>query len=443
MTDLLTPQLNIRSSVPEWLQARRLTGRAGWNNGSLPTRKHEDWKYTSLMPLQQDFSPAPVHEACGSDLALELPEPNGNRLVFVNGYWQEELSMLEADSAWELVRFSEASQEQAALIAEHLGSTMAGSTPLFSMLNDAVLSEGVLIRIRANRKTQQPVQLVWHNTNAEGCFITNQRLLVLAEANSEAVLVEHFSGSASAFTNGVSEIILSPGAQLNHSRLHLETGKAMHIGGLHARLERDSMLNSFHLALGGKLKRIDLAINHLGSGAHCQLDGIYLLREQEHVDYHSCIEHAVPLCTTDQNFRGIIGDKARAVFNGRIHIHPNAQKTCAQLNNRNLLTSTHAEVNTKPELEIYADDVQCAHGATVAQLDPGMLHYLQTRGIPADEAMVLLSYGFINSLIESHAIESLRHFLKRHLKDYFGSIGEASAGFAQAAALTRHIESEQ
>jgi Fe-S cluster assembly protein SufD len=185
----------------------------------------------------------------------------------------------------------------------------------------------------------------------------------------------------------------------------------MHIGGVHARLDRDSLLDSFHLALGSELKRIDLAVEYTGPGAHCDLNGIYLLRGSEHVDYHSTIEHAVPHCTTDEVFRGIIGDEARAVFNGRIHIHPDAQKTRAELSNKNLLTSASAEINTKPELEIYADDVQCAHGATVAQLDEGMLHYLRTRGVGRDEAEVMLSYGFINELVEALDNEALKDFL--------------------------------
>lgn len=437
MTDLLSPQLNLETEVPDWLQARRLAGRATWDNSSLPTRKTEDWKYTSLFPLQQDFTAAPVSDASATELGLDLPELSGSRLVFVNGHWREDLSTLTSDAALEVVRFSEADDEQSALISEHLGTTVPSAKHLFAMLNDAALTDGVFLRVRANSKAQHPVQLVWHNSHSENTFISNQRLLVLAEHHSEASLVEHFSGSDNAFTNGVTELVLGPGARLNHSRLHLESPQALHIGGLHARLDRDATLESFHLALGGKLKRIDIVINHEGAGAHCQLDGIYLLRGNEHVDYHTCIEHAVPHCTTDETFRGIIGDKARAVFNGRIHIHPDAQKTRAELSNKNLLTSASAEVNTKPELEIYADDVQCAHGATVAQLDDAMLHYLRTRGIPEEEALVLLSYGFINALVETQALDSLRDYLKPLLADYFGATAGAAA--EQGANLTRHI----
>ena len=165
------------------------------------------------------------------------------------------------------------------------------------------------------------------------------------------------------------------------TRLHLEEGAAMHIGGVYAHLDANATLEGFNLAFGSALKRVDIAVQHRGAGAHCNLSGIYLPRGSEHVDYHTCVEHMVPHCTTDEVFRGIVADKARAVFNGRIHIHPDAQKTRAELSNKNLLTSAAAEVDTKPELEIYADDVQCAHGATVAQLDETSLHYLRSRGM--------------------------------------------------------------
>jgi Fe-S cluster assembly protein SufD len=198
---------------------------------------------------------------------------------------------------------------------------------------------------------------------------------------------------------------------------------------VHARLDRDATLESFHLAFGSVLKRLDLVVNHAGPGAYVSLNGVYLPRAEEHIDYHTCIEHAVPHCNSDEVFRGIIADKATAVFNGRIHIHPDAQKTRAELSNRNLLTSTEAQVNSKPELEIYADDVQCAHGATVAQLDELAMHYLRTRGVSRDEAEVMLSFGFINELIEGLALKSLRDYLRPLL----------ASRFARDPSLMRHL----
>ena len=170
-------------------------------------------------------------------------------------------------------------------------------------------------------------------------------------------------------------------------------------------------------------------VNHAGPGAYAALNGVYLPRGDEHIDYHSTIEHAVPHCQTDEVFRGIIADRATAVFNGRIHIHPDAQKTRAELSNKNLLTSAEAQINSKPELEIYADDVQCAHGATVAQLDELAMHYLRTRGVSRAEAEVMLSFGFINELIEALELESLRAYLRPLL----------ALRFARDSELSRHL----
>ena len=287
------------------------------------------------------------------------------------------------------------------------------------------------LHIDAETDVTEPLHLIWLTSTRQTAFTVNQRLLVLSGANSRANVIEHFdcAGNGTAFTNGITELLLEDGATLYHHRLHLEEAGAMHIGGVHARLAKDSTLKSFHLALGSELKRIDVVINHEGPGAHCGVNGVYLLRKEEHVDYHTCIEHASPHCTTDEVFRGIIGDSASAVFNGRIHIHPDAQKTRAELSNRNLLTSAQAEVNTKPELEIYADDVQCAHGTTIAQLDPEMMHYLQTRGVSREEAEIMLSYGFINEVIDSIALESLRDYLRPLLVKRF----------SRDHKLTRHL----
>lgn len=405
MPDLIRGLL-VENDAPAWLQARREQGLARWRESRKPTRKTEAWKYTSLGALERDFSAAgPVNT-----FNAELPDLGGARLVFVDGYLQGDLP--ELPEGVNLVRFADAAEQQAEQIRQHLGSAVAAEKHLFANLNDATLSDGLFLHITANAELTAPLHIVHVTSDREPAFTVNQRLLVVLEDNASARVIEHFTGdSPAAFTNGITEFILGSGSRLNHARLHLESGGAMHIGGVHANLGRDSHLESFHLALGSELKRVDLVVNHLGEGAHCDLDGIYLLRNREHVDYHTCIEHAVPHCTSDETFRGIIGDEASAVFNGRIHIHPHAQKTRAELSNKNLLTSASAEINTKPELEIYADDVQCAHGATVAQLDEGMLHYLRTRGVGRKEAEVMLSYGFINELVDALDNEALRDFL--------------------------------
>ena len=420
--------------APHWLQTLQARGQERWRATAMPTRRNEHWKYTSLGVLQEDYRLVGDQEVAPAALPEALqPGFGGPRLVFVDGVYQASLSTERLPQGLKLCRFSDADDTQAAQIAASLGVAVgdSGDHP-FASLNTAALSDGLFVEIADEAILDQPVELLWLVRAAESATAINQRMLVLAGRHSQASLIEHFAaleGAYPSFTNGVTELLLGDGAQLQHYRLQEESGDAVHIGAVHAQLARDSSLSSFHLALGSVLKRLDLVLHHAGAGAQASLNGIYLPRGEEHIDYHTTVEHAVAHCSTDEVFRGIIADRASAVFNGRIHIHPQAQKTRAELSNKNLLTSSEAEVNTKPELEIYADDVKCAHGATVAQIDPLSLHYLRARGVSRDEAEVMLSYGFINELVEELPLESLKDYLRPLL----------ARRFARDSELARHL----
>lgn len=421
-------------SAPGWLSPVRESARASWAQTALPTRKTEQWKYTSIKPLQQTFASAPDASVPQQDLDALVPDLGGARLVFVNGQFAEALSSSQDTLSSEgltVVRFSEASPEQSARIADGLGSAVPDQGHPFLPLNLAALNDGVLVEVAAGASIHAPVQVVYLTAGGEDPFAINTRLLVSAGVNSAVTVVEHFAdaGACTSFTNSVTELLLASGATVNHDRLNLEEGHALHVGGVHARLDRDATLNGFYLGLGSDLKRVDLVANLEGAGAHAELDGIYLPRGKEHIDYHTCLEHASPHCTSRETFRGVVADRARAVFNGRIHIHPQAQKTSAELSNKNLLTSAEAEVSTKPELEIYADDVQCAHGATVAQLDAQSLHYLRSRGVSREEAEVMLGFGFVNEVLENVRLEALRDALRPLL----------ARRFARDESLMRHL----
>lgn len=417
---------------PGWLEDARDRARRAWEATALPTRKTEQWKYTSIAPLEQDFEAGRAVDLEAAQVAPLLPALDALRLVFVNGHFAPALSDSELPAGLRLVRFAEADAVQAQQIRDHLGSVLPASGHPFATLNGAALADGLFLDVAAGASVERPVQIVWLTADQGGPFTVNPRLLVLAGENSCLSLMEHYAdtgGDAPSFSNAVSELLLGPGATINHYRLNLEQGRALHIGGLHARLARDATLNGFFLGFGADLKRVDVVAHMAGPGAHAELDGVYLPRGEEHVDYHTTIEHAEPHCSSLETFRGVVGDRARAVFNGRIHIHPQAQKTRAELSNKNLLTSAEAEVNSKPELEIYADDVQCAHGATVAQLDALALHYLRSRGVSREEAEVMLSFGFVNEVLDSARNEALRDYLRPLL----------AGRFARDPSLVRHL----
>ncbi|MDT8398510.1 MAG: Fe-S cluster assembly protein SufD [Pseudomonadales bacterium] len=430
MSDFIADALHLSpGGAPAWLNDLRRKGWSSWAGSRMPTRKTEAWKYTRLKTLEQGAYLAEAQPPAAGTLArgalrrqLHIADLDARLLVFVNGFYDAGLSDAGADADMEVLRFSEADAEQVAVIRAHLGTVADREHYLFTALNDIWLHDGLFVRVKKNVNAGRPLHVVWLTLAQNEAFSLAQRLLVVMEAGSEATLVEHFASDGAvqnSFTNGVTELVLEANASLCHYRLHLEEEHALHIGGMHATLGRDARLNSFHLGLGSTLKRLDVVVRHDGEGAHCDLNGVYLPRHQQHIDYHTCIEHAQPHGSSSEAFRGIISDSARAVFNGRIHIHPQAQKTLAELSNKNLLTSDKAEVDTKPELEIYADDVKCAHGATVAQLDSNALYYLRSRGIAGRDATMMLSFGFINELIDKLQHAAVGDYLRPLLSALF------------------------
>lgn len=421
-------QLELASSSQSLplLSALNTQGLAAFSAAAIPDRKTEAWKYTSLTHLTATtYAPAPQAALNGQlQQAASIDGLNAARLVFVNGFLNTELS--DALALEQVTLFSQADAAQQTLISEKLGTVVAqasGSSHLFNDLNNACTRDGVLVHVGKNQQLQQPLQISWLTSSGDSAFAVNSRLLLVLETGAAATLVEQYDSDDAAqvsFTNALTEIVIGDNARLQHYRLQLMQEEALHIGSTHVDLARDSQYRAFHLALGSRLTRNDVVINHNTGGSHSELNGVYIPQNQQLVDFHTCIEHKVPHCTSDEVFRGIMNDKAKAVFNGRIHIHPQAQKTLAELSNKNLLLTNSAEINTKPELEIYADDVKCAHGATVAQLEEKGLFYLQSRGISKKEAEVMMSFGFINELLDALPDEAITLLLRPVLARRFG-----------------------
>ena len=404
----------------------RRQGAEEFERATWPGRKAEHWKYTSVQSLK-DYESAVWADGTsisGEFVATLLIPVHATRLVFVDGAFDAAASDAMPDG---VCLFSQASDIAAAVIASNLGKVAGSVDParrnLFASLNSAWTQDGLLIHVARNVVLEKPLYLV-HVSSAQRATVSNYRTLIVLEQSAGAQIIEHFLNDDNAvadggFVNALTEIQLEQNASLHHTRLNLEHESASHVGAVHVNLMRDAVLNGFTLSEGSKLKRLDYQLNHCGQGASLSFDGVYLARHEQQVDYHTCIEHRVPNCTSQQVFRGIVGDRARAVFNGRIHIFEDAQKTLAEMSNRNLLTSNTAEINTKPELEIYADDVKCAHGATISQLDETALYYLQSRGISPSQARMMLSFGFINELLSSVPDEAVQNWLENWLRERF------------------------
>lgn len=405
---------------PLWLAALREEAVAVWQKTLWPTRKMEHWKYTPLTPLQKDG----FHRwaQAGRDLreSIDFIAMDATRLVFINGVFAAEAS---SELPAGITRFHTADADARAIIQAHLGQVVEGERHLFATLSNAWVEDGVLIYIPRNQAWQKPVYVVHVSTPEIEPAVAQQRVLVVLDEGARGTVVEHYLSSneqQNGLVNSLTEIHVGENASLHHYRLNLEEENLLHLGGVHVDLHRDGRLRAFTLAQGSRLKRIDYQINHRGSGADLDLQGIYLPRNAQILDYHTNVQHYAPACTTREIFRGIVADASRAVFNGRIYIHPHAQKTLAELSNKNLLTSHRAEVNTKPELEIYADDVKCAHGATISQLNASALYYLQSRGVSRKEAEVMMSFGFINELLQAVAEPAVQDYLLPRLARLFG-----------------------
>lgn len=424
MTDFQRQALTLagQQTMPEWLTPLREQGAARWAAATWPTRKTEMWKYTPLAPLQN---------ACPSQWAVKpggdwqqgiepIEDLDATRLVFINGqFCAEHSSTLPAG----IVRFADADGAQSELLKQHLGKVVDTERHLFAALSNAWAADGILVHVAAGQKLAKPLYVLNVSSPEAEPAVSNQRLLLVLEDNSQAEVIEHFLTSEeqqNGFVNTLTEVVVGANAQVQHYRINLEQEDLLHVGGVHVDLHRSSRFYGFTLAQGSRLKRIDYQVNHRGEGAHLELHGVYLPRNKQLIDYHTNVEHCVPHCTTNEVFRGIVGDASKAVFNGRIHIHPQAQKTLAQLSNKNLLTSHQAEINTKPELEIYADDVRCAHGATISQLDQTSLFYLQSRGVSKADAMSMLSFGFINELLNDVPEPAIQRYLRPRLAALFG-----------------------
>jgi len=390
----------------EWAELRQ-AAEARLATRDLPTTRDEDWKYTDLKALDGlAFTPAPSVPVDISGLLL--PEMVGTRQVFVNGHHAPHASCVSAVPAG--VRFLPLSTASEACHA--LGTVGPNANQsVFEDLNTARFSDGAVILVPKNLKVALPLHLLFI-TKAEAPVASFPRLLVVLERGAELELVEEHHGEGTYLTCPVVEVRVAEGAILRHERVQRDGDEAFHLGTLKAEVAKGGQYHSRTLSFGARLSRQQPWVR-LAEGAECSLDGLALLTGHQVADTHSFLLHAEPNASSHQLHKCIVDGKARAVFNGQIIVAPHAQGTDAKQQSRNLLLSETAQVDTKPQLEIYADDVKCSHGATVGALDPEELFYLQSRGLNADDARNLLTYGFAADVLTHVPVASLRRALRQ------------------------------
>jgi Fe-S cluster assembly protein SufD len=396
----------------DWLKNVREEAFAFFTENGFPTLRDEEWKYTNLAELVREEFRAAENAEIDTDKIGKLfsSVENENRVVFVNGIFNAELTNLSAlPQNAQVLSLNKAMKDEkfGAVVKEHLGKFVAANTNGFTALNAAFLNEGVFIFVPKDTKIEIPIHLAFI---ADGETASFPHILLIAERGSEATLVESYlrTGETKYFTDTVVEIVLADDARLKHLRVQRESHAAFHVGTSAVSLSRASFYDSTNITLGAKLSRHDINVKFNAEGGEAFVDGLYLVSETQHTDTHSVIDHRVPNCLSHQNYKGIVDEKARAVFNGKIFVRENASGTNAEQSNKNLLLSNDARVDTKPQLEIFNDDVKCAHGATVGQLEEEELFYLLSRGLRENLARNLLTYGFAEEIINKIEIESIK-----------------------------------
>ena len=404
-------------TLPEPLLALRKERASALVDMPLPTRKTENWKYSSkYLKLADDMAISlPAEGKTGNSLAVP-----GYKVVFINGVMIPEASEYPDLDGIEILSFNDLANDEAEALSAKLGSTLNHNQVQFARLNGARFEDGLFIRLKPGAVLDQPLFII-HETSADASGSAYPRIYVEAGANSQLTLVEEYtsSGEASALVSTVTEFNLADGANVTSIRLNMEGENVQHIGATGVLQQRSSRFESHCVGFGGPLRRHDLQVRLEGEGAETKLNGVVVTQGKQHYDNHTSIDHVAAHCNSEETYRNIAADQSHAVFNGRIHIHQDAQKSNADMNNKNLLLSNGAEIDTKPELEIYADDVKCAHGATIGQLDETSVFYLVSRGIGRRQANVLLTMAFINELVQQIPVEAVRETAQARLSDFF------------------------
>jgi Fe-S cluster assembly protein SufD len=413
-------------SEPAWLAGMREKAAEAFQRLEFPTTHDEEWKYTNVAPvLRTQFRQLIDADLTGISAkrigSLSFGEADGQRLVFVNGVYAAELSDVAADIAVlpdgpVVSNFSEAPAGSLSALADNLGRIAGFENEVFTALNTALLGDGALVRIPRGRVIEKPIHLLFLSTASEP-LVAYPRVLIIAEEGSVARVVESYASINSDvyFNNAVTEVLVREGASLDHYRIQQESESAFHIGTTEVQQEAGSRYVSLAISLGADLSRHTLGVKHLGERVETTIDGLYIVTGNQHVDNHTTIDHALPRCQSSQLYKGILDGRSRAVFNGKVLVREGALLTDGRQLNKNLVLSSEATVDTKPQLEIFADDVKCAHGATVGQLEDDELFYLASRGISPERARALLTFGFAGEVIDRIRIDSLRERLDREV----------------------------
>ncbi len=430
MTEAYLQEFGARTGMataegPEWLEPIRRAAIERFAATGFPTARDEEWRFTPIGPIAQRA----WRQAVGGTGAVTREElapfifghPEWTTLVFVDGLYSEELSSttsltkgVRAGSLADLLR------ADGAILEKHLACHAPVESSAFTALSTAFMRDGGFLHVPANTDLSRPVHLVFVSTPDAAGTVTHPRNLIVLERGARASVIESYvtlAEGVSYWTNAVTEVVAGANSWIEHTRIQRESEQAYHVGLTHVEQQRDSHYRSFSMGMGAAVSRHNLHASLNGENVETLMYGLYLTRGEQVADNHTAIYHNQPNCRSWEVYKGVLDGRSRAVFNGKVFVKPEAQKTDAKQTNRNLLLSDSAKVDTKPQLEIFADDVKCTHGATVGRLDDVALFYARSRGVPADKAQLLLTYAFAAEVTSEVVLEPVREELDRLVRE--------------------------
>jgi len=407
-----------RQAEPGWLSALRQDGFALFTETGFPTTHDEDWRFTSITPISRtEFQPAPAIKLDPAALESFGISEFVCRLVFVNGRFAPELCRFPSlPKGVILGSLAEQIAANPGLVEQHLGQHLNIRRDAFAALNTAFFEDGAFVYVPRNTVLLHPVYVLFVSAGADAPMVEHPRSLIIAEENSQVSVVEDYvtveDGNSAAFSNTATELIAGSGAVASHFMLVRQGGKSFNVSTLRIQQERSSNVSTHSFLLSSALVRNNVHPVLNGEGAECLINGLFMASSGQHMDNYMLVEHAAPHCDSRQFYNGILSGNGHGVFHGRIIVHKDAQKTDAKQTNRNLLLSDNAQIDTKPQLEIYADDVKCTHGATIGQVDETALFYLRSRGLDEVSARHILLLAFANECLDRVAGHAMRSHLQ-------------------------------
>ncbi len=392
---------------------------------ALPTQKDEEWKYTNISSLQKhNFLPVAMKPNVSSETINKFlfDKMEHSLLVFVNGNYSSELSKpIDIPKGVVIGSLADSLKNNNSVVKKHLGKYAKNENYFFTTLSSAFTRDGAFIYVPDGKIIEDPIHIMFITKSGSEKILTQPRNLFVAGKNSQVTIIEHYFSEEDSvyFTNAVTEIVADENAIVDHIKLQEESNKAFHIARMEVDQERSSNFSSHLISRGAEISRNDFNARFNDEGGECMLNGLFMIGDEQLFDAHTMIDHAKPHCSSHEHYKGILQDKSRGVFNGKVMVRPDAQKTNAFQENNTILLSDNAVMNTKPQLEIFADDVKCSHGATIGKLNDEAKFYLKSRGIGEEAATAILIHAFASDVITSIKIPALRNYLEEIITERF------------------------